>query len=190
MTVEVNSPLGRKKFAEQAPQKRFTVGSSEDVMEPINESPLQEMQRLRAQAGGESRLSSESKKRIELISGIGRLTKDVLIEGTTFTLRTLKSKETQEATIAGVVQQYKVEEAFETRRQFISRALHKIDGHDLYMVIGSNDLESRLNFVDELDDSVITYLFDEFTKLRNESNAKYSLKTEQDVKEVAEEIKK
>lgn len=198
MPIEFNSPLGRKQMAESAQQKRFTVGSPDDqhdipsqfVQQPTQQELEERLKQARYEALHGSRLTADSKKRIELISGIGRLTKDVPIDGMTFSLRTLKSKETQEAAITGELQQYKVESAFETRRQFVARALYKIDGNDLFLIIGDDSIESRLNFVDELDESVITHLFNEFDGLRLEAAKKYSIKNEAELKEVAEEIKK
>jgi hypothetical protein len=51
-------------------------------------------------------------------------------------------------------------------------------------------LEAKLNFIDELDDSFIGRLYKEYTILSDENQRKYGIKTDSDVKEVFEDIKK
>ena len=139
----------------------------------------------------EQRVGDFGKKRVEILANIGRLTKDVEIEGyKKFSLRTLKAKEAQEAALDTFKSSTQLEASFENRKQNLARSLFKIDGHDIEFVIGSNSLSDKLAFLEELEDSVISKLFDEFMLLKNEADNKYNPKTMNEAEEVSEDLKK
>ena len=211
---DYNSPMYRKKLAEQAASKpklrEYTVGSPEDEFDGMqsiddlynNPPPTQQSQNITAQEleqirqqrkakfAGTDKVSEMSRRRIELLTGIGRLTSDVDIDGTIFSIRTLKTKEAKDATMAALSVLTSAEASFEIKRQFLARSIFQIDGNDVDDVLGVSDLESKLSVIDELGELVVDKLYREFEVLRNELKNKYGLNTEAQVKEVSEDLKK
>ncbi len=143
-----------------------------------------------AKRTGKERLSDGAKRRIEMLLGMTRVTREVDISGNIFVLRTLKSKEMSDAIFEVSKVDGTTQAPYEIRRQLLARSLTHIAGVEIEQFIGSNTLQSRLDFVDELDDSVLTRLYMEYTVLSSEARNKYAAKTEQEVKEVLEDLKK
>lgn len=142
-----------------------------------------------AKATGQTPISPQAKERIEFLAGIGRVTKDVPVADTVFTIRTLKAKENRAAVFAAS-QVSRVETLFEGRRQQLARAITKIDGVEIDIVLGTSDIEARLDFIEELDENVSNYLYEEYAALNDEAIKKYGLKTEAEVKATVEDVKK
>jgi len=142
-----------------------------------------------AKASGHVPIQPEAKERVEFLAGLGRMTKDVLVAGTTFSIRTLKARENRESIFAAA-QVSRVETLFEGRRQQLARSIYKIDNVEIDYVLGTSDIEAKLNYVEELDENVANFLYDEFGALNDEAVKKYGLKSEADVKEVVDEVKK
>ena len=139
---------------------------------------------------GREKMSDGAKRRIEMLLGMTRVTREVDISGNIFVLRTLKSKEMSDAIFEVSKVDGTTQAPYEIRRQLLARSLTHIAGVEIEQFIGSNTLQSRLDFVDELDDSVLTRLYMEYTVLSSEARNKYAAKTEQEVKEVLEDLKK
>lgn len=165
--------------AQQAPGYELSAGEREELQ-----------QYRRNLSSKEDKVGDYAKKRVELLANIGRLTKVVEIDGVTFSLRTLKTKEAREATMAifGCVND--VDASFEIRRQTLARAIYEIDGQATELALGGDDFTLKLKLVDDMEDVTVIRLYNEFNMLRNEVQTKYGLKTEQEVKEVLEDIKK
>lgn len=137
------------------------------------------------------RITAHGKRRIELLANIGRLTRDVKIGETTFSLRTLKSQESREASMASLAQiKYDAELPFEARKQQLVRSIYKIDDSEINEVLGSNDIESKLELIDSLEEVVVSRLWDEFAEMREEAKTKYGINTKKEAEEVAEDLKK
>jgi len=216
--MSINDPIARRNFAIGNQQRTFVV-EDPTLAQPQNRPPqpnapqtqpppvqnfiqqgerslsqkeIEEYHRMRKeQLESNSMISDYAKKRVEIITGTGSLTKDVDLDGHKFSLRTLKNKETKEAMMESIgASKNDMEAMYETRRQFLARSLFRIDDADIALVLGSSDLSTRLYFIDELEESVVDKLYVEFNNLRNEVRDKYTPKTSQEVKEVIEDIKK
>lgn len=137
-----------------------------------------------------NQISAASKSRSEILANIGRLSKDVVLDGVKFSIRTLKNKETQDATMAGLQFTTNIEIMYEARKQFLARSIYKIDDVDFDIVLGSHDLEKKMEEIDTWEEVLVAKLYDEFDSLREEVKTKYFPKTDAELKEVAEEIKK
>lgn len=139
-----------------------------------------------------NKIGDEAKKRIELLANIGRLNRDVKIGGYTFSLRTLKSKESREAALATFATSVtQLEASYEARKQQLARAIFKIDGEDLEVVLGSRNIDDVMKFIeDNLEDIVVEKLWDEFISLKEESRSKYGINTVKQAEEVSEDLKK
>jgi hypothetical protein len=206
---EFNSPNFKKTVPAtgQRQLREFTVGDPEDfpqeqvssqsftTQRQISREELMDIEQNMKEARREkqstmNKITEHAKKRSEILANIGRLNKDVQLEGYTFSLRTLKSKETREAALQTFSVGTQLEANFEARRQQLARSVFKIDGHELIDVLGDDSIDARLKFLDDLEESVIVKLFDEFSALKEEARVKFSITTEAEAKEVAEDLKK
>ena len=157
----------------------------------LSAAEREELQRLRSENVNKSpRPTDHAKKRIEILANLGRLTKEVEVDGVTFSLKTLKSREAREATMAIFNCKNDIEASFEIRRQTLARAIYEIDGQAIEYAVGGTSLEAKLELVDEMEDATIIKLYNEFNALRSEVETKYGLKSEKEVKEVVEDLKK
>lgn len=193
-----DSPNFKKNITtNQPPLREFTVGPPPDET-PVNqqqdlseiESEIREARRQKL--ANTNKISDAAKKRIEILANIGRLTKDVDIGGFSFSLRTLKSKETREAALATFSSSTtQLEASYAARIQQLARAIFKIDGEEIDAVLGSNNLEDRMKYLeDNLEDNVVEKLWNEFIALKEESNTKYGINTVKEAEEVSEDLKK
>lgn len=146
------------------------------------EKPIEQFQK--------ERLSDGAKRRIEMLCGMLRLTRIVKFNENEFLLQTLKSGEIRESLSKSVPFDGTFHFAYEIRRQLLSRSLSKISGIDVCDFIGSDDINLKLKFIDELDEDFLNRLYIEYNELTKESREKYSIKTEEEVKEVIEDLKK
>ena len=138
-----------------------------------------------------NKISANAKQRIELLTDIGRLTKDVKIGDFIFSIRTLKSKEMREAAIAVFSQNItQLEAGYEARKQQLARSIYAVDGQAIELVLGTNDFEAKLFFVEELEEIVADRLWEELNSLKEDSKNKYGINSEKDAKEVSEDLKK
>lgn len=162
---------------------------------PIYEQDTAELEKQIRQARedkkhGRERLSEGAKKRIEMLVGMTRGSRQVEIEGNNFVLRTLKSKEMREALTEAAQFDGTIQSPFEIRRQFLARSIVEIAGVSIEQFIGSNSAEDKCLFIDELDESVLNRLYDEYLILVKEFKDKYAIKTEEEIKEFIGDIKK
>ena len=190
-----NSPVYRRQMAQKsaqqaAPQMReFTVGNS-SFDEDFEPSPIDLNERVKEAHKQKSeyvdRVSPMVKQSIELLSNLGRQTQEVKIGEAVFSLQTLKSKENKEAVMASILVSTgtQLESAYEVRRQQLARSIFKIDGLEMYQVLGNNSLQAKLNLVDEMEENVVSKLFSEFEKLKEKT------KFPETMEEVVEAIKK
>lgn len=203
----MSSSFYAKKPVDQPPTKlrEFNVGGPEDETEgnmgpamfnhqtphELSAAEREELQRMRKEATSKApRIGDHARKRIELLANIGRLSKDVDIEGIVFSIRTLKTKETREATMSIFECKNDADAAFEIRRQTLARAINQIDGQDLELALGGSDFGLKLDLIDGMEDVVVGKLYNAFNDLRQEARTKYGLDSEQQAKEVVDDLKK
>lgn len=139
---------------------------------------------------GRERLGDGAKRRIEMLIGMTRTTREVDLNGNKFILQTLRSKEMREAMMSASEFDGTVQSPFEVRRQLLSRSLTEIAGVEFAQFVGSDSLEAKLELIDNLDEAVLNRLFDEYSTLVKESREKYAIQTPEQVKEVADDLKK
>lgn len=204
------SSVFHTKPSNPAPLREFNVSPEEDLPEGIPVSnPMfsadrqfqpgqeisagerEELQRLRRDRlkNGDP-LAGHARKRIELLVNIGRTTTDILIDGVSFGLRTLKNKEAREATLSIFNCANDAEAAYEIRRQTLAKAIFQIDGQDIELALGGNGFDLKLSLIDEMEETIVKRLYDEYNALKNDVTKKYALETEEQVKEVLSDLKK
>jgi len=144
----------------------------------------------RAKATGKEKLGDTARKRIEILTGLGRLEREVEIEGVKFGLHSLKGRELREIFAAIAPWDGTVELSFELRKQTLARSLHRVFDTDLDLYLGSDSLEARLAIVEEMDEAILSRLHTEYQLLVDEINQKYAIKTAQDGANLADSLKK
>ena len=208
-----DSPLGKKNFTSQ-PLREFDVPDGDDIPNQyrapnIDQDSLREFQQRlnpqvkdprvveeeiasarEARRTGMEKISDGAKRRIEMLIGITRSTRDVDIEGNIFTLQTLKSKEMRQAIMSVTQFDGTVEGPFEMRKQYLARSITHVAGIEINNFLASDKLEARLAFIDELDEPLLNHLYSEYLELTKMAREKYSVKSDEEVKEVLEDLKK
>lgn len=143
-----------------------------------------------AKRGGKERLNDGARRRIEMLVGMTRTTREAHIEDNVFVLQTLRSKEMREAIMAASEFDGTVEGPFEIRRQLLARSLISIAGLETEQFVGSNSLEAKLELIDSLPESLLHRIYDEYVELIKSATDKFSIKNIADVKGVIEDLKK
>lgn len=167
----------------QPPQGPTHIRELTDVEKQIFEAK-------KAKREGKERLSEGARRRVEMLVGMTRLSKDVDIDGNLYRLQTLTSRELRDAVTATAEFDGSVQFIFETRKQLLARSLVVVAGVEVTQFLNSTDLEDRLYFIELMDHSLLVRLFNEYNALAKDSSDKYSIKTEAQVKEVLEDLKK
>jgi hypothetical protein len=170
-------------------------GEAEDVSQGDGLSLAdmeREVSRLRAQkARGQIPLNDGARIRIEQLIGYTRLTRDVKIdENNVYVLQSLKGKEYRQAILEASAFDGTVEGPFELRKQLLARSLCSVAGIEISQFLGDASLEARLAFIEEIEDTLLNRLFDEYSELKKECVSKYGIPTAEAAKEVAEDLKK
>lgn len=162
---------------------------------------------LEKQKSSEEVSMSKMRTKVELLTGIGRLFTEVDIPNSDvkFTLRTLKGSE------AIRIQQFF--ESFEklptnsgslinqssvnkTMVEILVYSIYKIDGIDVDVALNILDLSEedqiryKREFIEEMDFYVIQRLFSKYSDLKKESIDLFTPKTEKEMEEAVEAIKK
>jgi len=210
-----DSPLGSKKMSGQ-PMREFTVpdesgfvqesvnpafrrqqGLSEESFQrmPKSEEELvaieKEMREARkAKATGKEKLNDGAKRRLEMLLNMTKTTHSVDLDGNTYMMRTISSKEMREAYMAISEFDLTVQASLEARRQFLARSLIQVAGVDFEQFIGTDSLDAKLEFVDALDEALLNRLYSEYLEMSTKAKNKYAIKSEEEVKEVIEDLKK
>lgn len=171
-------------------QDRMQGATQAPPLREMSDVEREIMAAKRAQREGKERLSDGAKRRIEILIGMTRLTKDVEIAGQHYGLQTLASRELRDALVATVEFDGSIQLVFETRKQLLARSLTIIAGVEISQFLNSTDLEARLDFIEDMDHALLLRLYNEYVALAAEAQEKYALKTPAEVKEVVEDLKK
>lgn len=204
--TEFNSPLGRMRLAQQAArvakQQMLTVSDEQsdgavstqyDMRQPPPElsNDLESIQAERKAKLQESKtISSVAKDRIDILLGLGRCKGSITIADITFSFQSLKASEIREVVMASSWVATKTEAYFEARNQTLARAIYAIDNQPIELVLGTDDLNSRLEWLGEMSHQVVEMIHDAYLAMLKQNSNNFALKNEEDTKEVAEDIKK
>jgi hypothetical protein len=210
--AEIESSLGRTSV--NTPHRRvFTVSDneSEETLGPMTSSeeflahqeekrrPLVDLQSRQERVKAQNKITQSSKKKLEVLLGIGRATKDIEIDGINFSLQTLKDHEIEYITKLPKLftenpESFKestaIEFLFHLRRVTLVYSLFAIDGESVDSVFGTSVFDDKVSILGDLDTNLVTTLFNHYEKLKTETGEKYSLKNKTEVEEVVANIKK
>ena len=140
--------------------------------------------------GGKEKITDGAKRRIDMLLGLIKVTREVVIENNVFILKTLKAKDMRDVMIGTFEFEGTIQAPYEMRKQLLGRSLTHVAGIEIEQFIGSPSLESKFAFIDQLDESLSNRLYDEYVLLSNSAKEKYSIKSSEDMKEVIEDLKK
>ena len=216
-TVQQPIPAQPAQQPQQTQTKEYSFSSTEAVAPPTPQGSQQyasekvsweeaQNRRQRWIESQQQRAANQAtpKSRIEMLVGIGRSTIDVPVQdanGTSvFTISTLKTKERKHVSRArdNMFRLKTQESVMEVKTITLAYAISAIDGIPLDSLINSelqrvgeeDRFYMREAFADELDDNVTNLLFENFENMDRENQEKYSVRSEEDVKEVAEAMSK
>jgi len=192
---EIVSDLGTKMVPGQGRATHVVEDLSQDLSQELPthvrlspEQTQQFQQQRQEMVSEQSRLPSAAKKRIEMLADIGRLHVDHEIEGHVFGLRSLKAKEMKEA-VKLVSQSEDVATAFNMRDSILAFALYQIDGSSVALILGEDSIDSKLELLEEMEDTVVNSLYKAYAGMLKEKE-EAQIKDAADGKEVLEQIKK
>ena len=171
--------------------RKLFVAQSKEIIATVLQNAEQEIRATReARKNNKERLNDGAKRRIEILLGMTRSTREVTIGKNTFIFQSLKSKEISQAYMAAAEFDGTIQGPFEIRRQLLARSLTNISNIEFEQFIGSKSMEDKLLFIDEMDHALLSRLHNEYLELEKESRDKFAIKTEEDTKEVLEDLKK
>ncbi len=203
--MDYNTPLGRRQFAMKTQPKVLSVPNTAKVNSTTyaDDAPLvdyrnmkqDDLAKLRQQTiQQQNKITLGNKDVIELLLGLKRKTSTIEIEGILFTVKSLKNKEvkfileeTAKATAANTgAFNSQALVMMDIKIRTLAVALIEIDNKPLELVLGFSGHDEIVDFLNELDDSVVNKIYDAYADLNKEVK-----KLEpKDAEEVTEELKK
>ncbi len=195
--MENDEPVVRRRPIPQvnADQIRDFQAKMQREEMPVYEQDPAEVERQIRQSredrrSGRQRLDAGAKRRIEMLVGMTRITRQVDIDSNIFVLKTLRSKEMRDALMFASEYDGTIQSPFEIRKQLLARSITQVAGVEIEQFLGSYDIEAKYDFIDLMDESLLNRLYNEYLVLVQEAREKYSVKTEEDVKEIVKDLKK
>jgi hypothetical protein len=199
--VEINSPLGRTSFksSTSGEGRVLTVeDASEQQQAPrmsFSSSPVKINTKERSAIIEDVRqkISNEARQRIDFLIGMGKLTGSVTVDDVEFTFKSLDGGE-QTAVYEfisnfGELNMFQMQ--YEIRFATLALALTHIQGKEFSAVIESDELANKVGLVKSLDEKISDRLFKWYQEnIVDVGNDKYGINSEEDAKEVVEDIKK
>lgn len=171
-------------------QSRMQPPQQQAQARDISETEKQIMEAKKFKRDGKERLTEGARRRVEMLINMSRMTRDVVLEGHLYKLQSLTSADLREVMINAAEYDGTVQLIFETRKQILARSLIVVAGVEFGQFLNSTDMQDRLDVIELLDHGLLVRLYNEYNILATEVQDKYTLKTEQDVKEVLEDLKK
>jgi hypothetical protein len=217
--TEIESPLGKASFAapQQGQNRVYTVDDQSEqqahpayqrrsapqqhqaqqvanLTRPLTPEELEEVTRKRAEAQqAKTRVSRTARDRIEFLTQIGRIRSEFEMDGVKFGLQSLKSRELEEIhdlmVSLGSTTESKLN--LEVRKHVLARSLYAIDDIPVRDIIGSDELEAKLELIMTLDENLVDYMnkfYEE--KIMKVGRDKYAIKSQEDMEELVEDVKK
>lgn len=211
----VHSAIGSSSGVMGNVPNRFVVpneAQKPDKSQMIDPSIVSQM-RSKAQESqkeSEGRALLEARHRVELITGLGRKTKnvDVSIEdkSITFTLRSLKAfeqnllaevmEEVRDSTAPNGAALFSRTGIFRIKTEALAHSLFLVDSQPIDVVLGTSgyeyddQIQARRDLVQEMDGALVDYLFVKYEELNKETYDGYSPKTSEEVAEMVGSIRK
>jgi hypothetical protein len=188
--VEFDSPIGKRNTAGKS-LRTFEVGN--DPNEEIRIAEEIKAAKMEKNYGILPPITPHAKERAEFLLNLTRKTKEFEVDGVKFILQTLKTKEwkyIRDILVINSNNKTDYDLAYLNRFLKLSLSLVSINNISFNEVVGSNDINEKMNFLEELQDELLTILEKNFDELVNITKASNEIKNEDDVKEVVSDLKK
>ena len=191
-----SAPLREYDVPDESGPRRYEVdeNSIQDMQMRMQHDPVEVEREIRAakeaKRTGRERLGEGAKRRIEMLLGMTQTTHTADVNGTNFVFKSLKAKDMRAAIMIAANYDNTVQSPFEVRKQFLARSIVSIADVDFEQFIGSDTLESKLIFIEELDEALLNRLYDEYLKMVRTAKEKYRIKDDEDAKQVVADLKK
>lgn len=156
----------------------------------LSQQEEQNIEQGRKERAKEQPLPREKKTRVEYLIGIGRMTRDFSFGGTTFTLRTLKTKEQKEVFLSIVDANNIVDQNYGLKYHALARSLFRIDDTPIELVYPCKNIEEKILLLEDMDDGLTDKLYREYLELKKSSDEAYAVRSDADVEEVNALLKK
>lgn len=180
-TREVPQEVIQRTF-ESGPQPSVTQKDINKIEREIEQARNEQRQK---------RANPQAVSRLELLTGIGRLVTEVVIEKVEFRLRSLKSKELRYVMeIAAKHATSNIGEAMMIRNYTLAFSLFEIDGNPISTVIGSDRVEDKINVIDDFEEVVTTKLWDAYSSMIEDSSKNVDKDLGSNPDEIVNNIKK
>lgn len=173
---------------QQAPEGPISRSWSEGSN--INDVEQQREDARRQKREASHRATKVAAQRFEVLIGIGRLTRDVVIDNVTFSVRSLKSKELRDVMDRAATTTTNVGEALTIRNSTLAYAIYQIDDQEISSYIGSNKIADRLVLIDELEEMVVSKIWAEYSKMLDAHQERLNKDLGTEAEEVIENVKK
>lgn len=165
-----------------------------NLTRPLTPEEMEEITRQRAEAQQvKSRVSQTARDRIEFLTQIGRIRNDFEIDGVKFSFQSLKSRELEEIhdlmVSLGTTTESKLN--LEVRKHVLARSLYAVDDIPVKDIIGTDELEAKLDLIMTLDENLVDYMnkfYEE--KIMKVGRDKYAIKSQEDMEELVDDVKK
>jgi hypothetical protein len=165
-----------------------------NLTRPLTPEEMEEITRKRAEAQhAKSRVSQTARDRIEFLTQIGRIRNEFEVDGVKFSFQSLKSRELEEIhdlmVSLGSTTESKLN--LEVRKHVLARSLYAIDDIPVSDIIGTDELEAKLELIMTLDENLVDYMnkfYEE--KIMKVGRDKYAIKSQEDMEELVEDVKK
>lgn len=189
--AKYESSISNKEF-DNTPSKHFIIDDESDNLsqeESLTDVEMKIKEARIAKRDAGKYINPAAKKRVEIISGLGRATKDIPVDGMIFSIRTLKGNELRAVVKATMNTDQAIDQMFESRTHTLARSIYKIDGSDIEFILNDPSLEAKLSFVEELDDVVLQYIYKEYDNLVTSHKKKYA-SVEEEIGEISNDLTK
>ena len=218
----IRSTIGESNFAGPN-QRRFVVPNANEADGELGDQALplgreinpavastlrREAQEYQEQAA--QRNLGEARRRVDIITGLGRKTKEVPVDTddgkVVFTLRTLKTfeqncymqvvEQSERITLPNGKMMFAPTSRGKIKIEALSHSIFMIDGQSIDIVLGTanapyeDQVLARRDLIEEMDHALIDHLFINYETLTQETYDGYYPKTVEEAKEVVETISK
>jgi hypothetical protein len=178
------------------PNESMTINNdyfnSDNPFMDVRNMSNEDINKLRQQAATkQTKITDPNKDIIEILLGLKHKTVDVKIDGVQFTLKSLKSSEVKFALQQTAKATVEDPENFRSQAlilmdiklRTLALSLYQIDNKPVELVLGTNDQDKIVAILYEMDDNVVTELYEAFSNLsKTQPNAS--------AEEIVENLKK
>ena len=183
----ISSPIGSIRVNDPNPNYKRQVLTIDDPtdQEPEQES-IDDFRRYKQETqAAKAKAPVKAVNRLEFLIGLGRKFAEVNIEDQVFHLRTLKSNETRNVLkLSSVMSGF--DQIFLLRSTTLAYSLFKINNDSIERILESDDFDNKIAFIEELDESIVSKLYEEYRKLQSSGSEDLGSTPE----EVADNLKK